>query len=88
MLPALVCHSCIIPLCLLQVDTDTFEMLKTLGMSNLPGVKQVTVGAQHVAAAAGSCDQSCLLIICCSRAQLGSQCGPSHNKRKSMWSKP
>lgn len=27
----------------MQVDTDTFDMLKTLGMSNLPGVKQVTV---------------------------------------------
>lgn len=27
---------------LIEVDTDTFDMLKTLGMSNLPGVKQVT----------------------------------------------
>ncbi|KAK9809339.1 hypothetical protein WJX73_006629 [Symbiochloris irregularis] len=26
----------------IEVDSDTFEMLKTLGMSSLPGVKQVT----------------------------------------------
>ena len=27
----------------LQVDPDTYDMLKTLNMSNLPGVEKVTV---------------------------------------------
>ena len=28
---------------LLQVDPDTYDMLKTLNMANLPGVEKVTV---------------------------------------------
>ena len=30
-------------LCLLQVDTDTYDLLRSLNMANLPGVKQAQV---------------------------------------------
>ena len=36
-------------LCILQVDTDTYDLLRSLNMANLPGVKQAQVRALRIA---------------------------------------